>query len=89
MKGALWTINSPSFGKYAISGESRLPGQKFHSSPFFALSEPTLSNELLMRLFGCQQNEKARPNSQVNSWVLKRAFSALHSKLRICRVRKL
>jgi len=29
MKGALWTINSPSFGKYAISGE-----QTYSFGPF-------------------------------------------------------
>ncbi|KDR84809.1 hypothetical protein GALMADRAFT_217878 [Galerina marginata CBS 339.88] len=39
MKGALWTINSPSFGKYAIG-------------------EPTMVNEFVSRLFGCQHQEK-------------------------------
>ncbi|CAA7258799.1 unnamed protein product [Cyclocybe aegerita] len=39
MKGALWTLNLSSFGKYAIS-------------------EPTLANDLVSRLFGCQQHEK-------------------------------
>ncbi|KAF8887958.1 hypothetical protein CPB84DRAFT_1816581 [Gymnopilus junonius] len=48
MKGALWTINSPSFGKYAIC-------------------EPTLSNELLSRLFGCQHQEKPSIQNCVSS----------------------
>ncbi|EJD55475.1 hypothetical protein AURDEDRAFT_109790 [Auricularia subglabra TFB-10046 SS5] len=39
MKGALYTLNSPSFAK-------------------FAMSEPSLTNEFVTRLFACQHKEK-------------------------------
>ena len=60
MKGALWTINSSSFGKYAIGGELvQLSScfECFTSQPI----EPTLVNEILSTLFECQQHEKACP----------------------------
>ncbi|KAF8168284.1 hypothetical protein B0H34DRAFT_792908 [Crassisporium funariophilum] len=43
MKGALWTINSSSFGKYAVS---------------VFVQEPTLANDLLSKMFACQYHEK-------------------------------
>ena len=57
MKGALWTLNLSPFGEYAISGN--------FFPKFFIIwiyltfkVEPTLANDLLLRLFGCQHQEK-------------------------------
>ncbi|EIN13624.1 hypothetical protein PUNSTDRAFT_94808 [Punctularia strigosozonata HHB-11173 SS5] len=48
MKGALWTLNSPVFAKYAMS-------------------EPTLTRELLDKMFACQHNEKPSIQSCVST----------------------
>jgi proteasome activator subunit 4 len=56
MKGALWTINYSAFGKYALSGSSRLV-HAFARVQTFS-TEPTLSLTTVKHLFGCQHNEK-------------------------------
>lgn len=58
IKGALWTLNQPSFGKYAISGESGLKQKVSDVLTNFLDTEPTLANELLSQLFACQSHEK-------------------------------
>ncbi|OBZ79723.1 Proteasome activator complex subunit 4 [Grifola frondosa] len=67
MKGALWTLNSSIFAKYACGGEpfriSKLP--EYHTISVDL--EPTLATELLKKLFGCQHNEKPSIQSCVTS----------------------
>ncbi|KAJ3811833.1 hypothetical protein F5876DRAFT_38753 [Lentinula aff. lateritia] len=48
MKGALWSLNISSFGKYAMS-------------------EPTLTTDLLTKLLACQSNEKTSIQSCVST----------------------
>jgi hypothetical protein len=79
MKGALWTLNAPSFGMswFCLSRNTPLirPSGKYaasggpHSFPEESLShhgtEPTLATELVRRLFACEHNEKVNSPSQL------------------------
>lgn len=56
-KGALWTINMSSFGKYAITGKVQC---KRYSRDSLTYTEASLANDLISRLFGCQRNETVR-----------------------------
>ncbi|KAF5384678.1 hypothetical protein D9757_006201 [Collybiopsis confluens] len=65
MKGALWTLNLASFGKYAVSGFYIFPSHIYLPSSSF--SEPTLTTELFTKLLGCQHNEKTSIQSCVST----------------------
>lgn len=75
MKGALWTLNSPSFGRYAVGGLYYLLRQ-LNVRVTSYLSEPTLASEFLVTLLRCQHNEKASVQDCVsvvseNCWYLR------------------
>jgi hypothetical protein len=57
MKGALWTLSSNVFGKYAVAGNYLWFGLK-RTHFLLPLSEPRLALALIKNLFVCQDNEK-------------------------------
>jgi hypothetical protein len=60
MKGALWTLNSASFGKYAINGTASCIVPLPMVSPHIH-SEPSLMTTMFIKLFDSQHNEKVAP----------------------------
>lgn len=58
MKGALWSLDISSFGKYAISGLFFIDVIIYIVLELYL--EPTLATDLLTKLLACQSNEKVR-----------------------------
>lgn len=81
MKGALWTISSPFFGKYAVSG---LPKSYIHWIALISLlKEPSLAPQLVKGLLSSQHNEKVSSFYPSFAWY-SNFLSAFDSRFRVC-----